>query len=188
MNKEKYRELMLAKRKFLSALEVSQKSNDILQNLIKTNYYKNANLIMTYVSTNNEVATWNLIDRIYKDNKHVAVPFCLTVSRDLLACEIKSTKELAPGTMGIHEPIETMQSRVDINKLDIVIIPGLAFDRKLSRLGHGAGYYDRFLRKLGESTLKIGLAYDFQLLDSLPIEKHDIKMDIVITENEIIRA
>jgi 5-formyltetrahydrofolate cyclo-ligase len=99
--------------------------------------------------------------------------------------KIDSFEDLEPGTMGILEPIKK-RSIIDAHKLDIILVPGVAFDRKGNRVGYGLAYYDRFLKKFSPSTVKIALAYDFQVVSDIPCEKHDQVVDIIITEREII--
>ncbi|HOB19839.1 MAG TPA: 5-formyltetrahydrofolate cyclo-ligase [Candidatus Atribacteria bacterium] len=140
---------------------------------------------MVYASIGSEVRTLDLISRALLDNKILTVPLCMTSTRDLKPCRITGLDDLAAGTFGIPEPVMSCEE-VDVNELDIVIVPGVAFDTRLNRLGHGAGYYDRFLARLSINTLKIGLAYDFQVVDSLPVESHDISLDMLITDKRII--
>ena len=73
------------------------------------------------------------------------------------------------------------------DKLDLVIVPGIAFDKKGHRIGYGYGYYDRFLKTIKKKAVKIGLAFDFQLIESIPEEEHDVPMNIVVTDKEILR-
>ena len=88
------------------------------------------------------------------------------------------------GAFGIIEPIVTPQSVSIEREIDLIIVPGVAFDRQLNRMGRGRGFYDRLLSTL--SVPKIGIGYSFQLLDQIPVEEFDKKMDLVITEREII--
>src|SRR3989338_3616519 len=96
-----------------------------------------------------------------------------------------SLKEFKPKTFGILEPKESYQREFNPDKLDIVIVPGIAFDKNGHRIGYGYGYYDRFLKTIRKETLKIGLAYDFQLIEKIPEERHDVPVDIILTEKEI---
>ena len=95
---------------------------------------------------------------------------------------IENAEELHKGAYGILEP--STKRPVAENDIDVIIVPGLAFDRRGGRMGFGAGYYDRLLIKT--NAVKIGLCYDFQLMDSVPSEEHDVPMDYIITEKEIV--
>lgn len=185
MTKKDIRSQMLNMRNLLVQSEVEQRSSCIIEKLLAMEYYRDSSVIMTYVSIRNEVRTLDLIASALRDDKTLAVPLCITDTKDLKPCRITGLDDLVEGIFGIPEPVGSCEV-VDIDKLDIVIVPGVAFDRKLNRLGHGAGYYDRFLARLGAKTLKIGLAFDFQLVDSLPVESHDIPLDILITETKTI--
>jgi 5-formyltetrahydrofolate cyclo-ligase len=90
--------------------------------------------------------------------------------------------DLEPGPYGIRQPIEDKAKELGIEGLDMVIVPGVAFDKNNNRLGRGGGYYDRFLGDLSARTLKVGLAFDFQMVDSLPTqEKQDVPVSCVLT-------
>jgi 5-formyltetrahydrofolate cyclo-ligase len=95
---------------------------------------------------------------------------------------IKSLTELKAGTYGIPEPPDVPQNCLNADELDLVVVPGVAFDRSNNRLGRGAGYYDRFLLELPAATPTIALAYDLQVVDALPgLEPHDRPVKFVIT-------
>lgn len=188
MIKSEYRAIMRNARNQLEGKEIVQRSNTIIQRFSASKYYQESKLIMTYVSFGSEVVTKGLIEQMFRDNKRIAVPLCLPKMRNLIACEIESFDELAPGTLGILEPVDSAVKEVDVSHIDIVIVPALAFDRRLDRLGHGAGYYDRFLSRLSKGTFKVGLSYDLQLIEKLPKEKHDMPLDIIVTESELIIA
>jgi 5-formyltetrahydrofolate cyclo-ligase len=101
----------------------------------------------------------------------------------LLAIEIKSLDELSPGTFGILEPAG--EKGISPEEIDLVVVPGVAFDKRGNRMGYGAGYYDSFLPKLRPEVKKVAVAFEIQVTDSLPAEEHDVKMDLIITENTI---
>ena len=84
--------------------------------------------------------------------------------------------------LGILEPLREKKT-VNTDEIDLVIVPGLAFDKSGNRLGHGKGYYDRYLERCGENVFFIGIAYDFQVLDTIPADAHDIKMNMIVTES-----
>ncbi|MBP2031753.1 5,10-methenyltetrahydrofolate synthetase [Clostridium algifaecis] len=98
----------------------------------------------------------------------------------MIAVEIKKFSELVPGAYNILEP-ESTEFKVDEKSIDLSYIPGVAFDSSGGRIGYGGGYYDRFLQKLEKNSKKIALCYDFQVLDTVPTETHDIMIDSIIT-------
>lgn len=185
--KNKLRKLCIKKRNSMSIDEAEKKSEKIYENLFSVPVFQSADFIMSYVSFKNEVITHNIITELLSKGKQLAVPLCVNGDRELLACKILKFEDLSPGTMGILEPSLANSEIIEPHLLEVIIVPGTAFDRSMNRLGMGAGYYDRFLPKLSPKAVKIGLAYDFQLLDSIPAEKHDIPMDYIITESEIIQ-
>lgn len=185
MNKEKIRKKILHKRNELSLVEVKKRSNKIFRRLIATEEFKNAKTIMLYVSKDNEVATRPIIRYTIKNKKSVCVPKIDKINHKLYPIKIKDPdKDLQIGHFGIYEPILNIRKIVPMKKIDLIITPGLAFDKNGYRLGWGKGYYDRFLENT-KGIPKIGLAYSFQILPRLPIDKHDIPLDMVITEEGI---
>jgi len=98
----------------------------------------------------------------------------------------ESGKGLIKGFMGIPEPDASVLKRLDPVEIDLVVVPGIAFDYARCRIGYGAGYYDRFLPRLRPDCPKVGLAYEMQVVEKIPASCHDIRMDLVITERRII--
>ncbi|KXG78429.1 5-formyltetrahydrofolate cyclo-ligase [Fervidicola ferrireducens] len=177
--KKKLRYDYLEKRLSLSEKEVMEKSEKIMSHLFELEDFKKAGLVMFYVDCRNEVMTKKAIEKALAMGKRVAVPKTVK-GEGLLAIEIKSTDELACGTFGILEPVNN--SIVNPFEIDLVLVPGIAFDRRGYRLGYGAGYYDMFLPRLRKGVKKIGLAFEMQLADCIPAEAHDVRMDAVLTE------
>ena len=141
---------------------------------------------MSYVNIGKEVNTRNIIERLLLDEKKVSVPICVTETTELIASQIYDMAELTSSQFGLLEPKADFIRKLNPKEIEVVLVPGLAFDRRGNRLGYGKGYYDGFLIKLSPNALKIGLAYNFQLMDEVPIDNHDIPLDIIITEKEII--
>ncbi len=181
-SKKELREEAMTKRLGLSAEEVKHKSHKIMSTFFSLDYYKKAKAIMFYVDMRNEVVTKEAIVKALSDAKKVAVPK-VKKGNGLLAIEITNLNELTPGTFGVLEPKE--KEEFILQDIDIVVVPGVVFDRKGQRIGYGAGYYDNFLPKLRPDTKKIAIAFEMQLKDSIPTEPHDIKMDMIITEEGI---
>jgi 5-formyltetrahydrofolate cyclo-ligase len=115
--------------------------------------------------------------------KIVGVPL-IRSNKELEIKKIEDMNQLKIGRYDILEPIEELKT-INPNDPEILFIPGIAFGINYERLGRGGGYFDIFLPKT--SGLKVGLAYEFQIFDSLPVQEHDIKMDIIVTEKRIIR-
>ena len=165
----------------MSTEEVVLKSRVITDKLLSLPEYRKADRIFTYVDCNNEVITRDLITKAWEAGKHIAVPRCRNKRMDFY--EIRDFKELSPGKFGIPEPVTEV--RADWEDA-LMIMPGVAFDRSLHRIGYGGGYYDRYL-SLHRTLFCIALAYDLQLFTSLPFDEHDILPDLLITELEVLK-
>jgi len=110
----------------------------------------------------------------------VALP-CCTSQKKIVPKEIREVRDLEKGTYGIYEP-KKRQKDAKLDEIDLVVVPGVAFDKRNRRLGRGKGYYDKFLRALPPNKISVGLAFDFQIVDNLPIDSHDIPVSKVITD------
>lgn len=181
--KDRFRQEIKSKIKGLSLTERDAKSTAIAEKIRQSRIFKEANVIMFYAAMTYEVDTTNIIETALNDSKRVVLPLMKEDSRDLLACGIKDLKrDTKECRYGFREPKLPDAEIIDKEKIDVVYIPGVCFSRKNERLGRGAGYYDRFLSELNPETIKIGLAFDFQLVDTIPTEKHDVPLDGVITD------
>ncbi len=155
----------------------------IRNNIYGLKEYCTAKTILTYVSKDKEVDTIDLITHSISLRKTVSVPLTKKNNNSLEIREIEDIKDLKVGSFNILEPNENTKI-INPKQIELLFIPGLAFGTGCERLGRGGGYFDRFL--LESRGLKVGLAYEFQIFDSLPIQKHDIKMDMIITDTRII--
>ncbi|NLI60335.1 MAG: 5-formyltetrahydrofolate cyclo-ligase [Clostridiales bacterium] len=184
--KDKIRSKMKRLRNELTMDEVLDKSSSI-QNLF--NLFRSEHSIenyMSYVSIGNEVRTVGIIEKLLEEGKNVSVPLCIPERTGLVASRIYHLDELEPSYFGLLEPKKEFIRPVEPQAIEMILIPGLAFDRKGNRLGLGKGYYDRFLTRLSANVLKIGLAYRFQIIEEVPIGSWDVPLDIIITDKEII--
>lgn len=159
----------------LSPSDAAQWSEKIMEQVISLPSFQNARTVMLYASTAREPESHELI-KVCLREKRVFLP---KVTKENITCEVFLFRDLSPGAHGILEP--KYAKAADPLHIDVILIPGLAFDKKGYRIGHGGGYYDRFLQKTG--AVKIGVCFEFQLLDKVPKEKHDVKMDVVVTEH-----
>ncbi len=158
----------------------------IKQRLFSLEEFKLSVTVMAYVSTCDEVATDKIISCCLAGGKRVAVPSLRGGGDEIVPSLISDPeKELAPGLFGIMEPASEYVKPVPLDEIDIVIVPGAAFDASGSRLGLGGGYYDRLLKKLPRPAV-IALAFNFQVLESLPVQAHDVAVDKLITESSVI--
>lgn len=174
----------------LTEAELEEKSGRIAEKLFSTNIYRNSQRILCYMDFRNEVRTGKLIKKALADGKKISLPRVENRTggiRDLLAFAISDIEnDLEPGTYGILEPKQYKLQRMEPGEIDLVLVPGVVFDMKKYRIGYGAGYYDRFLNKVGKDCIKAGLAFEIQIKESVPVQGHDIPMDLVITEDRVI--
>lgn len=146
--------------------------------------FHSAATIGLYVDVRDEVRTRFDLPEILCTEKRVAVPFC--EQDDLHLFHLRSMDELTVGAFGILEPREELRRQLDrriaATDLELIAVPGVAFDRSGNRLGHGFGYYDRLLVQLDSRSVLVGLAFACQIVSAIPVESHDMAMDFVVTE------
>jgi 5-formyltetrahydrofolate cyclo-ligase len=175
---------LLEKNIFLSKITSNIEDMNIAQNKF-FNLYKNTSLSQPVSNIESINITQNKIFNLEK-NIRIFAPVTNTKDKTMVATEIFDLENsIQIGAYGIREP-KAGSSTISPQELDIVIVPAVAFDKKLNRLGYGGGYYDRFLQKINKNTLVIGICFDFQIIDNLPTKEHDIKMDLIISEKRII--
>jgi len=150
-----------------------RKSQLIADQLWQLTAINQAQTILFYASTSFEVDTFTMIEKAFSLGKRVALPTVEKNQRKLIPTVISSMEDVHKGTYGINEPHFDPAKALALKDIDAVIVPGLAFDKSKNRLGRGAGYYDRFLSTLPKNVTTVGLAFDFQLTECLPIEAHD---------------
>lgn len=170
------RRFVLEKRNRLTKEELVLKSHDICNRLIHLEEYKNAKVIYFYMDFKNEVMTKLMIENAFMMDKKVALPKIDGDEMNFYYTE--SLGELKKGYFGILEP--DMKNPAE-DKNALMIVPGVAFDESGFRLGFGKGYYDKFLSKHMEFT-KMAVAFELQIVNAIPYEKHDITMDKILTE------
>ena len=181
--KKSLRKKFLALRKNLSVEEREKLSREIVQKFLSSEVYKNSSVIMAYMPTADEIQLREFFADAFDKEKILAIP--LIIGRGIMQPVIlKNFDELEIGEFGILTVREDSRKFIDAEKIDCVIVPGAAFDIHGKRLGLGGGYYDRFLKKT--SAKKIALAFDFQVVENLPTESHDMPVDFIFTENVVI--
>ena len=178
--KQRIRELLIQKRRMLAAEERSSLSESILSQLEKMTVFREAKTVLLYYPKNNEVDVLPLFKR-YKHDKTLLLP--VTHRDRITAHPYEGNDKMHRGKFGIPEPT-TPEFQ---GKIDVIIVPAVAFDRAGNRLGRGGGYYDRFLKKQPHATL-IGVGYDFQLVDEVPVRKHDQKVHRIILPSQTIQV
>ncbi|WP_304681279.1 5-formyltetrahydrofolate cyclo-ligase [uncultured Clostridium sp.] len=185
MYKKVIREDIIKKRDNLSLDIKIEYDISIFNKLINSEAYKNSNKIFTYISFGNEIDTKEFIKYALNDGKEIYVPKTDKVNKEMMAVRIHSLDNMIEDNWGILEPKYIDEEKI-CEDFDLIIIPGLAFDRNGNRIGYGGGYYDKYFSKIKNINNKVALAYDFQILDNIQSEIHDIKVDYIISNNETI--
>lgn len=191
MDKKTQRNRLSKIRNSLTVAERTDKSREIIRRLRDCEPYRSAKVVLTYVSFGSEVETREFLQRIIADGKTAAVPVCDTKTCEIKAYAVRDAGDLGAGAYGILEP-EPEKIRTGVvppvgkSEIDLVVLPGLGFDRSGYRLGYGKGYYDRFLDGFGGCSA--GLCFDCCVADRICRDGHDLPADYVITETSVIKA
>lgn len=183
MDKNEVRQLIMNRRHELSDEDIEMQSGLIIDRLKKSDIYKRSENVFLYMSYNREVDTYMLFSQCFMDGKKVYAPKVLSKTQMEFYC-LSDENDLVSGYMGIMEPSDICDKAKIRDGL--FIMPGLAFDYDFHRIGYGGGFYDRYLSE-DNTFIKAALAFDFQLLESIPYEEHDLKPDYIITQTQFIR-
>ncbi|OAV70599.1 hypothetical protein Barb4_01241 [Bacteroidales bacterium Barb4] len=164
---------------------LSEHSAKVLNRLEQTALFRRAACVALYHAIRFEPETVGFLAK-WADRKTILLP--VIMENDLRFYPYTSDHALTTGAFGIREPLRntSYDTSAVSTVIDLIVVPGIAFDRRCNRLGRGKGYYDRFLSSLPATTPKLGVCFNFQLLDNLPAEPFDIPMDGVITDKEIV--
>lgn len=183
------RKEILTKRNNIDMTEKEKMDRKILDKFYESKYYEEAKNIFIYISYGSEINTKEIIDKAFKDNKKIYVPRTELETRLMDAVEITSFDNLIKSSYGILEP-SVKDPHINPNELDLIVVPGVAFDRNGGRMGYGAGFYDRYFKKISKENIKrivkLALAYDLQVLDKVPMSLQDVPVNYIITEKEFI--
>ncbi len=186
--KARIRQEVLRTRDLLDTKTRQVKSSLVTERLLLLPAFLQAKSIFFFVSFRSEVSTISLIKEALRMGKRVALPRVERKHRALDLYEITDMSEIAPGCMGIPEPPAAEERKRGINDMDLVIMPGAAFDASGNRLGYGGSYYDRLLAGLDKKIPLVAIAYDEQIQDSIPAESHDIRVNIIVTDKRVVHC
>lgn len=179
--KKKIRETILDLLRNQKEEERFGNSLTILDRLWMTPEFKKAKTILFYASFDGEVETFEMMMRAKEIGKKIALPTIIREQKIFVPTLIDNFATLEDGPYGIKQPPYDNHRLLAAENLDLCVVPGVAFDKKNYRLGRGAGYYDRFLKILPTDLPTVGLAFRFQLLESLPRQAHDVPVSFVIS-------
>ena len=180
--KAEIRKETLEKLRSQSSFDRTRKSAEVKKKLFNDSAFNSSPSIMFYVSKDYEVDTLGMITEALKQKKRIIIPVTSVVEKKIIPSEIKNPEvELEKGPFGIKQPKKEYMKPVPVDDIDMVITPGIAFDESGNRIGHGMGFYDRFLKTLSPPTLTIGLAFDFQILKKVPTLSADVPVQRIIS-------
>jgi len=165
--------------------ELSQQITHTFMNLPE---YQQAKTVLFYIDVRSEVRTRQALPEALKSGKTIAIPWC-TETVELALFKLESMDELSVGMYKILEPKEELrllpEKQVDAKSINLIMVPGVAFDRRCARMGHGKGYYDKLLENVRPETPLVALAFECQLFPEIPVAPHDVFMSKIITEKTI---
>lgn len=186
-DKATLRKEILSKRDRIPLAVKKIKDKAIEARLFNLNEFKMAKTISFFASFRSEVDTIGMIKRSLEAGITVVLP--RVEGKDLVLYQIKGLQELVPVYMGIPEPsVLTDDRKITINEVDVIVIPGAAFDETGNRIGYGGGFYDRLLAELETPVPVIAPTYEEQVIESVPAESHDRKVNIIVTDLREIRC
>ncbi len=185
--KQEVRQKLLERLLSLTKNEIKRRSKNVEDKLSELPLYKKAKVIMVYYPLRGEV---DILSKVRRDlgNKRFCFPVMDLEAKNLRIFEITNLdQDFIPGSRGVMQPDTERTKEVDIKEIDMVVVPGLAFDKEKNRLGRGAGFYDRFLQNITTPTKKVGIAFEFQILENLPTNlSWDQKVDTIVSEKVIV--
>lgn len=181
------RSMLIEQRKSLASELVTEWSLTAQQNLLSAPCWKDADAVMLYMPSRNEVETYLLAASARKQNKHVLFPRCSSIPGEMDFVECPSADDFCRGRFGLSEPRSELPTFAfdSVNNV-LCVLPAIAYDHSCNRLGYGGGYYDRWLSRHRERVVCVGLAYYFQVIENIPSESWDIPVSAIYTERSSI--
>jgi len=183
-DKKVLRREMLARRRALSTAERTRASKMICARVQALTVLQEARTMMLYASTEEEINLYPLMEVLLTEGRRIVLPE-ITGRGVMEARELPAMDALTDGTFGILSPDPMRGNIVAPEEIDVIIVPGAAFDEKGGRLGLGGGYYDRFLPRAG-NAVRLVLAFDFQIVPDVPMGAQDARVDVILTERHMI--
>ena len=185
-SKADIRKFLLKKRNSLTKKQIKAKSAAIAKKLFALPEFKKAKTIFTYVSFGSEVSTKEIIKKSLSLGKTIAVPIADFKKKNLIVAKFSSFSALKKSKFGVNEPDLKKSGKVAASEIDLVIVPGVAFDMQHNRIGYGQGFYDDFLTK-NPRLKNVAVAFELQLLRKIPATKKDRKVAKIVTEKRIVK-
>lgn len=181
--KNELRKKIIKLRNSLDSDYIKKASVCISDKLLEIPEIIKAENIMVYMDFRNEVKTDYLIEKLMSMGKNVFAPVCVHETREMIPRKVDSKTVFINSRFGVLEPSEDSEA-VSPDTIDVIIVPGVAFDRAGNRMGYGGGYYDRFIPKTNAFTC--GVRFECQIVNDVFEEEHDVRIDVVVTESNIL--
>lgn len=181
LSKEELRKAFLKMRVNFDSKKIEEYSDIVSKSILSHYLYNEMKNIMVYISFKNEVNLKYLIEQSWMNGKNIFIPKTNIVAHTMQPYQINSWDDTIKGNYNLIEPKNNL-TPFPIDEIELVLVPGIVFDRKGNRLGYGGGYYDRFFSQFIVHPFRIGVCYEFQLIDNLPSEQHDLPMNEIVTE------
>lgn len=185
--KDEFRDVIRERRRGLDAAWINENSDAIERRVAELNEFRKASMVAAYVAMPGEVRSDAIIERCWREQKGVCVPAYQAETGRYGFVKLERESRMVTGPSKILEPED--KSWIPVDDMELVLVPGLAFDSSGGRVGHGRGHYDRILEQARAGTpFKMALAFEFQMFERVPIDPSDVRMDVVVTEKRVIRA
>jgi len=186
--KEELRKKYLKERSEIPQNKISSWSQKINKQFLNLPQLETAKKVMAYASMRKEIETFDLMEELLDQGYLLYLPYTRKDKIDLGTAQINDLdSDLKEGVYGVQEPVARIRGEEIPEDLDLIIVPGACFTPEGYRIGYGGGYYDSFLTKHANGALKVGFCYDRFIVDSIPVEEHDVPVDLIVTEKEVIR-
>ncbi|MGC9453596.1 MAG: 5-formyltetrahydrofolate cyclo-ligase [Phycisphaerae bacterium] len=186
MDKQSIRKQVQATLTAMDAVELRRRSEKVCERISRLEEFRRAEVVMAYLPIVAEVDVEPLILHAWDAGKTVLAPRVHWKHRRITPTVLNSLRDgLAEGRYGVREPLGG--EVFDIERIDLVIVPAVAYDRSGNRLGRGAGFYDRFLASCRPATIACGAAFDEQVLEKIPVTDNDMPVDLIVTDTEVLR-
>ena len=187
VRKVSLREELTARRKAMTLDMIDERGLKVQSRFLASPYYDKARTVALYAPIRGEVPTRDILIAALRDEKIVCYPLSHVHGRILAFRAIKSEAELEPGRLGVREPTNSADL-IAVDQIDLFVVPGLGFSPDGKRLGRGGGYYDATLKVASARSRRVGLAFNDQIVQSIPTNTDDVDMDLVATESQTIRG
>ncbi len=189
MNKKELRKKIIKRRDQLTGEEIKEKSRLIKEKLFSLPEYREAGKIMFFITFGTEIDTRAMVEETISSGKVALAPRPVPEKREMIPSQIIDwERDLVPGAYNIPEPGDHALRPCGVETIDLLIVPGVAFDEKGNRLGYGGGYYDRFFPLLRPRVPLVAPTFELQVVDEVPVDEWDRRVDIIITETRIIEC